>query len=237
MDSREKPIQPHSHPHSLETSKGSSVFDLLTPEEMLLIDENKHDVAYKPGETIFKQGTACTHLLAFSSGMAKIHMTGSNERNLIIRLIKPVEYITGAGLLGDNIHHYSVTAIENSSVRFIERMAFIKVLESNMIFTKAFMRLSQKNLISTLHKLLNLNQKNNQGKIAEALLYLSDEIYKANPFTLNISKIELSEMAGMSKESTFKILKSFDNEGIITVSGNSIEILKKDLLSHISNKG
>ena len=223
--------------HCPDCIKRSSVFDLLTPEELNFIDENRHEVVYNPGETIFKQGTACTHLLSFSAGMAKIHMTGSNNRNMIIRLIKPVEYITGAGLLGNNIHHYSVTAIEKSCVCFIERMAFIKVLESNMNFTKAFMMLSQKNMITTLNKLLNLNQKNNQGKIAEALLYLSEEIYESNPFTLNISKVELSEMAGMSKESTFKILRSFDKEDIIKVTGNTVEILNQDLLSQISNKG
>jgi len=44
-------------------------------------------------------------------------------------------------------------------------------------------------------------------------------------------------MAGMSKESTFKILKSFNSEGIIDMSGSSIEILNKDLLSQISEKG
>ena len=217
--------------------KKCSVFDLLTPDELSLIDENRHEVLYNPRETIFKQGTACTHLLSFSSGLAKMHMTGSNEKNLIIRLIKPVEHITGAGLLGNNIHHYSITAIEESCVCFIERMAFIKVLESNMRFTRAFMQLSQKNLITTLNKLLNLNQKNNQGKIAEALLYLSEEIYESNPFTLNISKVELSEMAGMSEESTFKILKSFDNDGIINIGGSTIEILNQDLLNQISNKG
>ena len=168
--------------HCIDCTKKCTVFNLLTPEELRLIDENRHEVVYNPGETIFKQGTVCTHLLSFSTGMAKIHMTGSNNRNMIIRLIKPVEYITGAGLLGNNIHHYSVTAVENSSVCFIERKTFIKVLESNMNFTKAFMMLSQKNMITTLNKLLNLNQKNNQGKIAEALLYLSEEIYESNPF-------------------------------------------------------
>ncbi len=226
-----------SSAHCPDCTKRSSVFDLLTPEELVLIDENRHEVIYNPGETIFKQGTACTHLLSFSEGMAKIHMTGSNNRNMIIRLIKPVEYITGAGLLGVNIHHYSVTAIEKSCVCFIERLTFIKILESNMNFTKAFMMLSQKNMIATLNKLLNLNQKNNQGKIAEALLYLSEEIYESNPFTLNISKVELSEMAGMSKESTFKILRSFDKEEIIKVSGNTVEILNQVLLNEISIKG
>ena len=84
---------------------------------------------------------------------------------------------------------------------------------------------------------MNLNQKNNQGKIAEALLYLSEEIYESNPFTLNISKVELSEMAGMSKESTFKILRSFDKEEIIKITGNTVEILNQDLLNEISLKG
>ncbi len=99
------------------------------------------------------------------------------------------------------------------------------------------MRLTQHTLIQTLEKLINLNQKHSKGKIAEALLYLSNEIYKSNPFTLGIQKAELAEFAGMSKEGTFKILKEFSNEKIISVDGQNIEILNVKLLSDISTKG
>ena len=223
--------------HCIDCCRKSPIFELLRPKELKLIDDNRHEVVYNPGETIFKQGTACTHVLSFTSGLAKIHMAGLNGKNLIIRLIKPIEFITGAGLFANNIHHYSVSAIEKSCVCFIEKETFLKLLEENKNFCKEFMKLTQNNLIGTLHRLINLNQKNNQGKIAEALLYLSEEIYESNSFTLSISKVELSEMAGMSKESTFKILKAFDKDGIISVSGNSIEIQKQDFLKEISEKG
>ena len=131
----------------------------------------------------------------------------------------------------------SIHTLEDSIVCFIDKNTFFKLLEENKNFCKEFMKLTQNNLINTLHRLINLNQKQNQGKIAEALLYLSEEIYESNSFTLSISKVELSEMAGMSKESTFKILKSFDNDGIINIGGSTIEILNQDLLNQISNKG
>ncbi len=221
----------------IDCCRKSPIFTFLTQDELKMIDENRHEVVYNPGETIFKQGTACTHVLSFTSGLAKIHMSGLNGKNLILRLIKPVEFITGAGLFENNLHQYSVSAIEKSCVCFIEKDTFFKLLEENKNFCKEFMKLTQSNLIGTLHRLINLNQKNNQGKIAEALLYLSGEIYELNSFTLSISKIELSEMAGMSKESTFKILKGLDRDGIITVSGNIIEIHNQHLLNEISIKG
>lgn len=223
--------------HCINCRRKSPIFELLSPQELKLIDENRHEVVYHPGETIFKQGTACTHVLSFTTGLAKIHMTGLNGKNLIIRLIKPVEFITGAGLFENNVHHYSVSAIEKSCVCFIDKNTFFRLLEENKSFCKEFMKLTQSNLIGTLHRLINLNQKHNQGKLAEALLYLSEEIYESDQFTLSISKAELSEMAGMSKESIFKALKAFDKEGIITVSGNSIEIQKHDFLKKISEKG
>jgi CRP/FNR family transcriptional regulator len=209
----------------------------LSEEELRMIDENRHEVVYNPGETIFKQGTACTHVLSFTSGLAKIHMTGMNGKNLIIRLIKPIEFITGAGLFTNNMHHYSVTAIEKSCVCFIDKVIFFRLLEGNHKFCKEFMKLTQDHLIQSFEKLMNLNQKQNHGKVAESLLYLAGEIYGSNTFTLSITKTELSEMAGISKESTFKILKAFDSEGIINISGSSVEILNQELLSRISEKG
>ena len=88
--------------HCIDCCRKSPIFELLRPKELKLIDDNRHEVVYNPGETIFKQGTACTHVLSFTSGLAKIHMAGLNGKNLIIRLIKPIEFITGAGLFTNN---------------------------------------------------------------------------------------------------------------------------------------
>ena len=223
--------------HCVNCCKRSPIFEFLSEKELQLFNNHRHEVVYSPGETIFKQGTACTHVLSFTGGLAKIHMEGYEGKNLIIRLIKPVEFITGAGIFVNERHHYSVTAVDKSCVCFIEKDTFMTILSSNKKFCAEFMKLTQQTLIHSLHKLISLNQKHSQGKIAEALLYLSKEIYEANPFELSISKLELAELSGMSKEGMFKILREFDKEKIISMEGSKIEILNLDLFSQISNKG
>jgi CRP/FNR family transcriptional regulator len=54
---------------------------------------------------------------------------------------------------------------------------------------------------------------------------------------MTISRQELSDLAGMSKESSIRILKEFKDEGIVAVNGNSIHILKPEQLQQIRETG
>ena len=44
----------------------SPMFNLLNIEEMKQINKHRVEVEYHPGETIIKQGTACTHVISFA---------------------------------------------------------------------------------------------------------------------------------------------------------------------------
>lgn len=218
-------------------NRKSSLFEFLTREELELFNAHRHEVVYKPGETIFKQGTASTHAMSFVEGMAKMHIQGKNNNDLIIRLVNPVEFISGPGLYTRNRHHYSVTAVTLSHVCFIENNVFKKVLAQNTNFSEAFIRNTQEGLILSLDKLTSLHQKNQTGQLAEAILYLHNSIYKANPFTLTISKTELAELAGISQGSAYRILNQFHTDGLIQSIGDSIHILDTGLLEQVSENG
>ncbi len=75
------------------------------------------------------------------------------------------------------------------------------------------------------------------GRIADVLFYLSDKIYCQNPFELTISRQDLADLSGISKESAIRILKEFKEEGILTVDGNVLEILNLKQLHQISETG
>ena len=70
------------------------------------IDEKRIEVHFKAGELIFKQGTPNLHFLCLTQGMVKLYIEGFDNKNLIIGLVKPVEYILGPGIYVDNKHHY-----------------------------------------------------------------------------------------------------------------------------------
>ena len=223
--------------HCINCANKSPLFKLLKPAELEIINKGRHEVIYNTGETIFKQGSPLSHVLSFNYGLAKIHLQGAENKNIILRLVKPVEFVSGMGMFLDNRNQFSLTALEGSSVCFIDKENFKKVMQHNFVFTEAFIRHNQTFQSYNLKKLMNLNLKNAKGKIADALLYLSNEIYKSDSFTSHLSKSELAELSGISKESAFKVLNEFESDGIITITGNKVEIKDKKRLELISNKG
>lgn len=212
-------------------------FKLLSTEELELVNSHRYEVTYKRGETIFKQGSACTHIITFSTGLAKIYLEGYNKKNLIVRLVKPNEFIASPGLNNTDKHYYSISAVEKSCVSFIETSIFKSIFKRNHGFAESLMREIHRNYSKTLQKLINLNQKHRMGRIAEALIYLSDDIYGSDSFELTLTKKELADMTGMSTESSFRILRELDDEGKIFLEKKNIKILDKDFLIQMSEIG
>jgi CRP/FNR family transcriptional regulator len=54
---------------------------------------------------------------------------------------------------------------------------------------------------------------------------------------MSISRQDLADLSGMSKESSIRILKEFKDEGILTVDGNTMQILNPEQLKKISETG
>ena len=75
----EKPVR-----SCLNCSCKSSLFSLLSHEELEMVEMNRLNVIFKPGETIRKQGTRMTHVISVNSGMAKLYLEGIENRNAIV---------------------------------------------------------------------------------------------------------------------------------------------------------
>ena len=64
--------------------------------------------------------------------------------------------------------------------------------------------------------------------LAEGLVHLADEIFEAPKFNCHMTRQELGEFTGMTKESVVRLLKEFHDENIIQLADHSIEIPKTD---------
>jgi len=194
----------------------------LNPLHALL---NKRDI-------ICKQGTEVTHALFLVRGSAKLYIEGLNNRNIILYILKPPAYIGLLSFFESPFYFYSVSALEESEVCFIE-LELVKKLyyedhELLLSLNKAF----GKSVSNIMKKIISLNQKQIRGRIAENLIYLS-EIYNNHKFHLNISRKEIGEMVAISEENTVRLLSEFSKENIISIRGKEIEILDMPLLKKI----
>jgi CRP/FNR family transcriptional regulator, polysaccharide utilization system transcription regulator len=213
------------------------MFKSLTPEEMDLVDNNRIQVKYKAGEIIFKQGTPLTHIACITSGMAKIYIEGLNERNLILKFVKPVEFIGGPGMGVDNIHHYSVSALEDTTSCLINAVTIKELIEKNSTFALQLLKGNNIQSMSNFEKFISLTQKQMPGRIADALLYLSNEVYHSASFVTNISRQDLADLTAMTKESAIRILKDLKDNKYINAEGSRFEILNMEALRHLSRIG
>jgi CRP/FNR family transcriptional regulator, polysaccharide utilization system transcription regulator len=230
--------------HTQYNSRGCSfckdkagVFNCLCKDELGLIEEKRIEVHFKAGELIFKQGTPNMHFLCLTQGKVKTYIEGYNSKNLILGINKPIEYILGPGIYTDQMHHFSAMAIEDSIACLVDLTTFKSLIRNNADFAEDFLRKVSLKSIYNYELFISLTQKQMPGRIADVLLYLKDIVYESNPFHTTLSRQDLADMSGMSKESAIRILREFKDEGIVQVNGNDFEILNIEHLNKISHTG
>lgn len=190
----------------------------------------------KRNEIICKQGTEVTHALFLVKGSAKLYIEGLNNRNIILYLLKPPAYIGLLSFFESNDYSYSVAAIEDSEVCFIELDLVKRLYVENHTLLLNLNKAFGKSVSNIMKKIISLNQKQIRGRFAENLIYLS-ELHNNRTFHLGLSRKEIGEMAGVSEENSVRLLSEFSKENIIFINGRDIEILDMPLLKKISDVG
>ncbi|MEI7897347.1 MAG: Crp/Fnr family transcriptional regulator [bacterium] len=204
---------------------------------MELVNANKIHINFKAGETIKKQGTFMSHVLSVNSGMAKLYIEGIEGRSAILRIVKPTSFIGGPGIFFDQRHHYTITALLDSSVCFIDLQVFKDILKVNQNFADEFLKDFSRDVLTVYNRLIYLTQKQMPGRMADALIYLFDEIFQQKKFPMLLSRFDLADLSAMSRESAVKILRDFQKEGLVRISDHEIELLDEEALRTISRIG
>ncbi len=223
--------------HCSDCNLKLSIFKYLNESELDFVNRNRQEVVFETGETIFKQGAPMTHIICLTHGMAKVYMEGIDKKNLMLKIIKPVEMVGGPGLFVDNLQHYSVVTLRKSMACYIDVIAFKELLIQNKEFMIAFIQHMNHQSLRMFDKLLNLTQKQMPGRIADLILYLSGSIYEKQIFDLEISRQDIADFTAMTKESAIRVLKEFRDSGIINLEGNRLEIINLASLEQISRSG
>jgi CRP/FNR family transcriptional regulator len=212
-------------------------FQHLTQEELKLVNDNRYEATFKPGEIIIKQGSPASNALFMASGMAKTYIEGLNGKNFVISIALPGRLILGPGAYVDSRHTYTVAAITSVQACFINFDIFKHLVRTNGAFAEGLLEDISTKSQNTLSRMVNLSQKKMHGRLADALLYFSDAVFKNDEYEMILSRQELGEMTNMAKECVVRILKELEETGVIYSDSSKIKILDRQKLVQISLKG
>lgn len=193
-------------------------------------------IKFRKGDSIIKQGIFSTNVVYLRKGLAKIHIAGPHHEQ-ILRIVKSPSYLGLPTTIGDKINQYSVTALDDAEVCFIDFTTFRFLLKENDSFSYEIILELCKNELESMRRCSNRTQKQTRGNIADVLIEFADHIYQSDTFVLPVSQAEIGNLVDTSRESVSRILTEFHNDGIVILTRKKIEIINKRSLYLISQNG
>ena len=213
------------------------VFDFLDDKKIQELCDNKEERSFSKGEIIHKEGDNITEFKYLKSGLVKLYRSTPSAGDQIITIMRPFEFVSNMSIFSEERYIYSVSAVEDSLVCYV-RLDFIRNLFLiNGGFAMGLLTKISKINDKIIRQTLDLRQRNLIGRVAFVLLYFANEIYKTRIFDLPVSRKEIAEYIGMSTANVIRTLSNFNRDGIIKVSGKTIEITDINKLEILSKRG
>jgi CRP-like cAMP-binding protein len=210
---------------------------LLSDDEISQVRERSNLIRYKKRDIIFRQDMRTSHIMLVISGLVKIFKEGRNERSIILKLAVPGEFIGMMSIMGDQIYQYSAAAVEETEICMVDLHVFKNLIMSNGKYGYELIKLVSRGGLYIFDRLLGQSVKQLPGRIADVLLYFSSQIYKNTCFEFPLTRRELAELAGTTKESFIRTLSEFKNDRIINLDGTRVEIVSMDIIKTLSLLG
>jgi len=212
-------------------------FQLLSPEEIALVQTSKTQVQFRKGDNLTKQGTFASYVLFVVKGLAIQYIESDHTKSYNLRIIQSGEFVGLSSVFSTNTFNYSSVAITDCHVFLVEKSAISQIIATNGNFGLGLIRRYSEqnvNLYDTLRKVM---YKQMNGRMADALLYIDGfKIQYPEIFQL-LARKDIADFAGISTESAVKLLKSLEKDGMIVLNGKDITILNRTSLVELGKFG
>lgn len=212
-------------------------FDDLFAEDLEILNQHKTRISYLKGENIFKQGAFAPYVIYVVQGLVKIYLQTGFEKQINVGVAGSGAFLAFSSVFGENIHTYSTQAITDAEICMIDKESLKNALLNNPKFALQVTSKNYRNEKHLLEILKNVSYKQMRGKLASALLYLSQDDFLAQGIFKNLSRQDIADFASISTESAIKFLKEFEKEGILKLKGKDIVIDDRIQLGQISKNG
>lgn len=199
---------------------------LVLKEWKLPIESYRKNFLVKKGEVIIKEGDPVNGIYFVNKGKVKVHKTWG-DKELIVRFAGNGAIIGHRGLSTKSaIFPISATALESTSVCFIDLDFFMSTLRVNSELTLELMMFYADELQESERKMRNLAHMSVKGRLALSIIQLKDQFGTNDKGYINIelSRQDLAAFTGTTYETAFRMMNELIKEDLISITGKAISV-------------
>lgn len=194
-------------------------------------------VSYKKGDVIIKASTPATHALFLEEGLVKTIKESTNGKTNILEITNQNSFIELLCLLSGTENDYTSIALTKTKVRFISASQLNGILKSQADLHEEILKNTFQKAKKNINRLITINNKQLPGRVADVILYFYELNNQSEQFEFPLSREELAQFAGTTKESFIRTLTEFKHDKIIIVDGKSITINSMEIVKTLSRLG
>lgn len=203
-----------------------STLNVLSEEDYADLVAHQIELKYHKGDVIFREGAVPSGIFLIRNGKIKKYKVDSLSKEQIIYVAGPGELIGYHAVLSEERYPDSAAAIEDSAVSFIPQDDFIHVLHRSPAFNSRLLKALSHEFTVLVNSISVIAQRTAPERLAIALIVLrekyKEESADEKDIILNISRMDLANMAGIAQENVIRLLKEFKEEGIVETDGRKI---------------
>ncbi len=182
---------------------------------------------FKSGDQVYEQDALSNSAYYVRQGYLKIYRVGAKGQQQIIRLAKQGDIVGYHSLLTQEPEATACECMVNSVLCEIGETSLEDYLRSNQQLSSALLKLSCDEIKMTCDSILVMTQSSVLARVANLLLKLFDlfDMNSGDDFPFKISRDDLANWVGTSKESISRSLNEFHKEGFINLEKRKFQLL------------
>lgn len=224
---------------NFEKVEGVSEFFSLAKGDKALqeLAEQYETRDYRAKYLLFLEDSYPKYLYFLNEGTIKTYRTNEMGKELITNLYHKGDFIGYTALFEGKPYQETAMAIDDCKITQVPKQDFFAILSKNRDIAHRFIKLMANSIEEKEQRLLQLAYDSVQQRLITVLLNCCQQSEDADKdrISLDISREDLANLVGTSKETLIRTLSDFKKEGLIVTKGRYITIVSQKMFRKIKN--
>src|SRR6201986_4647499 len=221
-----------------EILSGHFLLRHLRPEELSRVAASASLVRHRPQVTIFQRGDPGSSMMAVVRGRVKMCTFSADGKELVLNIIDRGGLFGEIALLDGQPRSADAVAIEDTELLVLDRNRLMPFLNANPEIATRLIAVLCQRLRVTSEALEDALLRDAPSRVARGLLRLAATFGKQEAagmrLDIKLSQQQLSNLIGISRESTNKYIVEWTRAGYLSVDHGFITLCDRDMLETLA---
>lgn len=205
------------------------LFSELTDDDLNEIQKLAVRQVYKKDNMVLIEEEIGSTMFIILDGRVKISRISDDGREVILSILSEGDFFGEMSILDGQNRSANVVTLEDSKIMIIRREDFLQMLHDYPQIAINLLKELAQRLRRSDSQIKSLSLQNATGKVASTLLRIADDSGKIFRGQVEIPRLppqqDLANMAGTSRETISRVLKSLTKRGYLRKEGSRLIIL------------